>query len=204
MAIQHSDAVRNAVVQAVETTIGTTPKLRIYQGAKPATCSAAAAGTLLIELVLPSDWMAAPAAGTALLLGSWTGTITTSGTASYYRIYDSAGATCHEQGSVGRYSAIALTASTPANNAVLTMASTATLSVGLQVSGPGISASTYVQQITDATHATMTKVSIPGMANGSTVYFTTANGADLGLPSLTFIAGQPLTIDFRNLTAAGA
>jgi hypothetical protein len=100
MAVQFSVAVRNATLDVVETTIGTSPKLQIRTGAQPANCAAAATGTLLAEVPCPSDWMAAASAGTKVLAGSWTVAAAAAGTAAHYRLVDNAGTTCHEQGSI--------------------------------------------------------------------------------------------------------
>ena len=100
MAFQFSVAVRNAELDPIETTIGTAPLLRFYSGSEPANCAASASGTLLAELTLPSDWMNDAASGAKTLKGSWTGTVTTGGTAGYFRILDSSGTTCGIQGSV--------------------------------------------------------------------------------------------------------
>ena len=101
MAIKYSTAVRNAQLDAIETVIGASPKLRILTGSAPATCAAAQTGTLLAELTLPSDWAANAASGAKGLLGSWSGTVVADGTAGYYRILDNAATTCHEQGTIG-------------------------------------------------------------------------------------------------------
>lgn len=98
--MQFSTAVRNATLDAIETAMGTAPKLRFYTGSAPANCAAAATGTLLLEITLPSDFMAAASGGTKTLSGTWQAAATAAGTAGYYRIYDSAGSTCHEQGTV--------------------------------------------------------------------------------------------------------
>ena len=100
MTIQLSVAARNAMLDAIETTAGTAAKLRILTGAPPANCAAAQTGTLLCELALPSDWMSNASGGTKSLTGSWAGTGAAAGTAAHYRIVDSAGTTCHEQGTV--------------------------------------------------------------------------------------------------------
>ncbi len=101
MAVQLSDAVRNAVLDQWESAIGTAPLLRIYTGAQPANCAAASTGTLLAECALPSDWMAAASGGSKSKLGTWQdGSANAAGTAGYYRIFDTSGTTCHEQGSV--------------------------------------------------------------------------------------------------------
>lgn len=100
MAIQESVAVANARLDAIETTVGTSPKLRLYSGAMPANCAAARSGTLLCEMPLPSDWLAAASAGSKAKSGTWTGTGAAAGSAGYWAIMDSAGTTCHMQGTV--------------------------------------------------------------------------------------------------------
>lgn len=88
------------MLDAWETAIGASAKLQIRTGAQPANCAAASTGTLLVEMTLPADWMAAAASAVKSLLGSWSGTAVGDGTAAHYRLLDSAGTTCHEQGSV--------------------------------------------------------------------------------------------------------
>jgi len=100
MAIQLSTTVRNARLDAVETAIGTSPQLRLYTGAVPASCATAASGTLLATITLPSDWLSAASNGSKAMAGTWSGTGSAAGTAGYYRIYDSTGTTCHLQGTV--------------------------------------------------------------------------------------------------------
>lgn len=101
MTVQHSTAVRNAKLDAIETTIGTAPVLRIRTGAQPANCAAARTGTVLATITLPSDWMAAASGGTKAKSGTWQDTSAdATGTAAHYEIMDSGVSTCHEQGSV--------------------------------------------------------------------------------------------------------
>lgn len=100
MAVQLSVAVRNARLDAIETTIGTTPKLQVRTGAAPANCAAASTGTLLVEEDLPSDWAAAAASGAKAKSGTWQAAATGTGTAGHFRIFDSTGTTCHMQGTV--------------------------------------------------------------------------------------------------------
>jgi hypothetical protein len=101
MAIQLSVAVRNARLDAFETTAGTSAKLRILSGAAPADCATAQSGTLLCEIALPSDYLAAAASGSKAKSGTWQGTGAAAGTAAHFRIVDNAGTTCHMQGTVG-------------------------------------------------------------------------------------------------------
>lgn len=101
MTVQRSTAVRNARLDAIETTIGTSAKVQIRTGAQPANCAAAASGTLLVEFALGSDWAAAASGGTKSFNSTpVAGTAAGTGTAAHYRIVDSAGTTCHEQGTV--------------------------------------------------------------------------------------------------------
>ena len=100
MAVQLSDSVRNARLDAIETVIGTTPTLEIRTGAQPANCAAADSGTVLATLTLPSDWLAAASGGTKAKSGTWSdSSADATGTAAHFRI--KAGATTHLQGSVG-------------------------------------------------------------------------------------------------------
>lgn len=100
MAVQLSVASRNARLDAIETAVGTAPKLQLRTGAQPANCAAADSGTLLCEMTLPSDWASAAASGAKAKSGTWSGTGAAAGTAAHFRLKDSAGTTCHMQGSV--------------------------------------------------------------------------------------------------------
>lgn len=101
MTVQLSTTVRNARLDTIESTIGTTAVLRIYTGAQPANCAAANSGTMLAEMTLPSDWMAAASSGAKALSGTWQdASANATGTAAHFRIYESSATTCHIQGSV--------------------------------------------------------------------------------------------------------
>lgn len=100
MSVQLSVAVRNARLDAIESTTGTSAKLTLYTGAPPANCATAPSGTLLDTVSLPSDWMANASSGSKAMSGSWSGAAGASGTAGYFRITDTAGTTCHMQGTV--------------------------------------------------------------------------------------------------------
>ena len=102
MAIQLSVAARNARLDTFESTVGTSAKLQIRSGAQPANCAAAASGTLLCEIALPSDWMAAASSGSKALAGTWQdASADATGTAAHFRIYATDGTTAHIQGTVG-------------------------------------------------------------------------------------------------------
>lgn len=101
MAVQLSVAVRNARLDAIETTIGTSAVLKIRTGAQPASCATADSGTVLATLNLPSDWMAAASSGSKAKSGTWEDlSADNTGTAAHFRVYASDGTTCGIQGSI--------------------------------------------------------------------------------------------------------
>lgn len=101
MAVQVSVEVRNAVLDAIETAVGTSPILRIRSGVPPANTAAARTGTILATMTLPLDWLAAAASGSKAKLGTWEDTAAdAAGTAGHYEIFNSAGTVCHFQGTV--------------------------------------------------------------------------------------------------------
>lgn len=102
MTMQYSVAVRNARLDSVETTVGTTPILQIRSGAPPVNCATADSGTVLATVNLPSDWMAAASGGAKSKSGTWQDlSADANGTAGHFRIKDSTGTTCHMQGTCG-------------------------------------------------------------------------------------------------------
>lgn len=87
MAFQFSDRCRNAAADAIETTIGAAPTLRIRSGAVPANTAAVRTGTVLATLTLPSDFLSNAAAGLKTLLGTWQDAAAdAAGTAGYFDI----------------------------------------------------------------------------------------------------------------------
>lgn len=101
MAFQYSVAVRNARLDTIESTIGTSAILKIFSGAEPANCAAADPAGLLVTINLPSDWMAAASGGSKVLAGTWSAAASGTGTAASFRIYDSGLVACGIQGNVG-------------------------------------------------------------------------------------------------------
>ena len=202
MPYQFSVAVRNGQLDATETVIGTSAIMRIRTGANPANCAAADTGTVLATLNLPSDWMAAASGGSKALSGTWQDTSAdATGTAGHFRIYDTAGTTCHIQGSVGVSSTLTTSASTAANFNVLTFASGVTSGlVGTNVSGTGIVAGTTVIETSGTTGVTLSLASTAGVSSGVVITF----GFDLNVDSVSFTAGQQFTVNSFTLTAGNA
>lgn len=101
MALQMSVGCRNAMLDSLETTIGTSAVLKIRTGSPPATVATADSGTVLATLSLPSDWLAAASSGSKAKAGTWEdASADASGTAAHFRIYQSNGTTAHLQGTV--------------------------------------------------------------------------------------------------------
>lgn len=101
-----SDTVRNAMLDAIETTVSTAPIIRLYNGTAPANETTALSGnTLLAEGTLPSDWLAAASSGAKAKSGTWTLTgqsgASTGTDATFGRIYAADGTTCHCQFTAG-------------------------------------------------------------------------------------------------------
>ena len=100
MTIGLSTTVKNARLDAIESTIGTAAVLKIRTGAAPGIGNADS-GTVLATLTLPSDWMAAASGGTKAKSGTWEDTSAdATGTAAHFRIYASDGTTQHIEGTV--------------------------------------------------------------------------------------------------------
>lgn len=104
--MQYAVSIRNAQNDAMETDVGTSPIMRVYNGTPPANVAASLSGnTLLAEGTLPSDWMGASSSGVKAKAGTWTLTGQSgagSGTAgTFFRIYASDGTTAKIQGTFG-------------------------------------------------------------------------------------------------------
>ena len=105
MAIQFNVATRNARLDTIESTNGTSCSLEIRSGTVPANCAATRTGTVLATINLPSDWMAAASGGAKDLAGTWQDlSADATGTAAHFCVYNSQatkdGTTCFIQGNV--------------------------------------------------------------------------------------------------------
>ena len=103
MSLQYSTTVRNAQLDALETAVGVSAVLKIYDltAGAPANCAAAITGTVLATMSLPSDWMAAASSGSKAMSGTWQdASADAAGTADFWRLFASDGTTCGAQGTV--------------------------------------------------------------------------------------------------------
>lgn len=104
--LQMSVAVRNAMLNAIETIGGATAALEIREGTQPANCAAASSGTILATINLPADWMNDASSGSKTIKGTWQdASADNTGTAGHFRIYTDQstkdGTTCFMQGTCG-------------------------------------------------------------------------------------------------------
>jgi hypothetical protein len=104
MALKYKTELRNAKLDAIETYIGTAPVLRIFSGSAPTNVTDADSGTKLVDISLPSDWLAAASSGSkAIANGPWTeASAEGAATAGHFRIYQTGGTVCCMQGTVGQ------------------------------------------------------------------------------------------------------
>ena len=101
MALSYSTAIRNAQLDQITTAVGTTAKLRIYSGTRPANVAASITGTQLAELTCNATF-APGASGGVLTLNSITSDASAdaTGTATHFRLWNSAGSTAMIDGDV--------------------------------------------------------------------------------------------------------
>jgi hypothetical protein len=100
MTIQLDVTTRNARLDAIESSIGVSPTMQIRSGAPPGSTSGADSGTLLANLALPADWLAAAGSGAKAMSGSWAdNSADGTGAAGHFRVKDSGG-TVRMQGTV--------------------------------------------------------------------------------------------------------
>lgn len=104
--LQLSVACRNARLNAIETSAGTSCSMEIRTGTQPANCAAASTGTIIATINLPADWMDDASSGAKAKLGTWSdASADNPGTAAHFRLYNSQatkdGSTCFMQGTVG-------------------------------------------------------------------------------------------------------
>lgn len=102
MAIKQTTAVRNAQLDALSSQAGTSAKLRIYNGTRPANANTAITSqTMLVELTCNATAFAAAASGGVLTANAISnGTAAATGTASWFRLWQSNGTTAIMDGDV--------------------------------------------------------------------------------------------------------
>lgn len=91
MALTFENSLRTVLADAMETDVGTSPKLKIYT---------AAFATMLVSMDLPSDWLGAASDGVKTKAGTWSGTAAAGGDAAVFRIYKSDNTTLKISGTV--------------------------------------------------------------------------------------------------------
>lgn len=102
MAIKYDTTTRNNMLDALTTRVGTSGLLRIYNGTRPANVGTAITSqTLLVALTCNASAFAAAASGGVLTANAITnGTAGATGTASWFRLFQSNGTTAIMDGDV--------------------------------------------------------------------------------------------------------
>jgi hypothetical protein len=103
MAIKFDTTTRNAEMDAVTTRVGTSARLRVYNGTRPANPGTAiTTQTMLVELTCNATAFAPAASGGVLTANAISnGTAAATGTASWFRLFQSNGTTAIMDGDVG-------------------------------------------------------------------------------------------------------
>jgi hypothetical protein len=102
MPLKFSVLVRNAELDAIESSIGASAILKLRTGAPPTNILDADSGTVVATLNLPSDWMNAASSGSKIMAGVWQDSSADStGIVGHFRLYASNGITQHIQGTAG-------------------------------------------------------------------------------------------------------
>lgn len=105
MTIKYSTLVNNARLDAIESQIAPSTAnatLKIYGGTVPTlTTDTPASPTPLVTMTLTNPWLASASGGILSKSGTWTGTATAGGTATFFRINDASGNVVGIQGTCG-------------------------------------------------------------------------------------------------------
>lgn len=100
MALDFAVLLQNAILDVIESHIGTSAVLKIRTGAAPGIGNADS-GTVLATLTLPSDWMAPASSNSKAKSGTWEdASADATGTAAHFRLYASDGTTQKIEGTV--------------------------------------------------------------------------------------------------------
>lgn len=201
MSIQADATTRNALLDSIETAVGTSPKLEFRTGGPPANCAAADTGTLLVNMTLPADWMAAASSGAKALAGTWAANAEAFGggnqVAAHWRIKTSGGTT-RLQGAIMQTGGTTLNScTTVAGNTSVTAPANSVPNLSL-VSGSGIVAGTYV--VSGGGTTTLVLSQPPTSSGTPNLTFT----GTISLVNTNIAPNQPVSISSFDLTAPHA
>lgn len=89
MALRQDTDLRNSLAQAFADAFPAGATIEIRTGTQPASANSAASGTLLATITLPTSPFGTPSSGAVSKNGTWSATVSTSGTAGYARFISS-------------------------------------------------------------------------------------------------------------------
>jgi hypothetical protein len=200
MSVNVQTAARNALLDAINTALGSGGSFTVFSGTKPALTTDADAGNALVVCTASGSVFAAASGGSMSKTGTIAGTVTGSGTqtAGYWRLKTSGG-TVILQGTIGKQATAATSASTAANANALTFATSPTGFVaGMWVSGTGIPANTKLVSV--GTTSVLDKTSTAGVGSGVTITAV----YDLTIDNDQLANGQAFTLTSATITAPNA
>lgn len=201
--MQWGTTLRNAWLDLIETTVGTSMKIRFLTGAMPANCAAAETGTLICEMTCPSNYFNAASGGAMEKTGTWSGTSVATGLIGYARFLNNAGSVVHGQATTSQALSLTTSASSAANSNVLTFTSTTGVYVGYGVYGVGIETGSTVLAVTSTT-VTMSMASTAGVGSAARITFGDITGDTfINVVDITSV-GQAIVFDEFSIVAPGA
>lgn len=201
MTISYAVLLKNARLDQVETVVGTSALLQLYNGTAPANADAALAGNVLLANgALPSDWMTAASGGSKAKTGTWTLTgnasLPSPQAATFFRIYNSAGNVPSVQGTLGANVPLTTNANTPINTNTLFFAATTGVAVGQNVIGTNIPVNSTVLAV-NAANIVMSIAANVALITPLSVVF----GMDMSIDNNSIAANQSLSVSTFTLTS---
>ena len=202
--LKFSASLKNLQQDAITTKCGASALLDIYSGTQPAGPDTGITGQVKLATLICNATFAPAAAGGVVTLnaiasgtglaGAGAGT-----TATWYRISHTTGPTPHVDGSIGTAVTNALTASIAGGLLTVTVAATATLAVGQQITGAGVPAGTFITALGTGTGGTGTYYLNNAVTLGSQA-MTASTVFDPNLNNTSIATGQTVSISPASLT----
>ena len=101
MSMQFETTTRNAWLDTITSKVGSNGRLKIYAGTIPANCGTGITSqTLLVDMPCSATFAAAASGGVLTVNAISQTNAAASGTASFFRVYESTSTTCYMQGTV--------------------------------------------------------------------------------------------------------
>jgi hypothetical protein len=196
MSVQFDSALRNAILDLIESNVGTSPTLELRTGQPPANCAAADSGTLIVSIPCPSDWMAAASSGAKALTGTWQANASAASTThpGHWRLKANGG-TVKLQGAMTQSGGLSTAAcATTADSTAVTAPANSIPNLSL-VTGSGIPTGTYVVSGGGTTSLVLSQKAT--LTSGSvTLTFT----GTVTVQNINIVVGQTVSVTSFDIT----